>query len=153
MRHADAEERSASGRDEDRALTRDGAERSAAVGRGLARLAPRVEVVLSSPFRRARETADAVAKALAVEVRAVGGLEPGHTPAEVLRALSAGKWRAALLVGHQPLLGEVAGLMVHGDERRDLPLRKAAVARVSWDPEDGGTLEALLPADVLERLG
>ena len=36
---------------------------------------------------------------------------------------------------------------------REVPLRKASVAHVSWTPAGGGALEALYPADVLVRLG
>ncbi len=35
----------------------------------------------------------------------------------------------------------------------EFPLRKAAVARVSWKPEGGGRLEGLLSPEILERLG
>jgi phosphohistidine phosphatase SixA len=57
-----------------------------------------------------------------------------------------------LLVGHQPLLGELVGLFAFGDPRRDVPLRKAALARIEWTPGGSGTLEALLPPEVLEGL-
>lgn len=153
LRHADAEERSPSGRDEDRSLTRDGAERAAAVGRGLARLAPRITVVWSSPYRRALQTARAVAAALGAEVTELAALAPGGAAEDVVGELAAARHSAALLVGHEPLLGAAIGLLVHGDERRDVPMRKAALAHVAWDPGGDGTLEALLPPEVTERLG
>lgn len=154
LRHAKAEESAASGRDEDRALTRGGTRRAAAVARGLAALEPGIESILTSPYCRARETAAPAAHALGIaKVIDSRSLEPGRDPAEVARELEAGGWRAALLVGHEPLLGAIVAFLVFGDPRRAIPLRKASVAHVSWTPGGRGTLEALYPADVLVRLG
>jgi phosphohistidine phosphatase len=153
LRHAAAQDAAPSGRDEDRALTPQGVARAAAVSRGLALLAPTIEVVLSSPYRRARETAEAAARALGVEgVIESSALEPGRTASEVLRQLSAAPWSRVLLVGHEPLLGSVVGLVVFGDESHDVPLRKAALARITWNPGEDGRLEALIPAKALVTL-
>src|SRR5437870_3949081 len=57
LRHAKAEESAASGRDEDRALTRGGTRRAAAVARGLAALEPEIEAILTPPYPPAREAA------------------------------------------------------------------------------------------------
>jgi phosphohistidine phosphatase len=154
LRHAAAQGVAASGRDDERALTAEGAARAAAVARGLAVLAPTIEVVLSSPYRRARETAEAAARALGVEgVVESSALEPGSAASEVVRQLSASPWSRVLLVGHEPLLGSVVGLVVFGDERLGVPVRKASAARLSWKAGAAGTLEALFPAELLERLG
>jgi phosphohistidine phosphatase len=153
LRHAAAQDVSPSGRDDERALTSEGAARAAAVARGLAVLAPTIEVVLSSPYRRARQTAEAAARALGVEgVVESSGLEPGRAASEIVRQLSVSPWNRVLLVGHEPLLGSVIGLVVLGDEGRGVPLRKAELARLSWKAGGAGRLEALLPAEVLERL-
>ena len=154
LRHAKAEESAASGRDEDRALTRGGTRRAAAVARGLAALEPGIEAILTSPYRRARETAGPAAHALGIaKVIDSRSLEPERDPAEVARELEGGDWRAVLLVGHEPLLGAIVAFLVFGDPRRAIPLRKASVAHVSWTPGGRGTLEALYPADALVRLG
>ena len=154
LRHAKAEESAASGRDEDRALTRGGTRRAAAVARGLAALEPGIEAILTSPYRRARETAGPAAHALGIaKVIDSRSLEPERDPTEVARELEGGDWRAALLVGHEPLLGAIVAFLVFGDPRRPIPLRKASVAHVSWTPGGRGTLEALYPADALVRLG
>jgi phosphohistidine phosphatase SixA len=58
-----------------------------------------------------------------------------------------------LLVGHQPLLGSLVSLFVFGDDAHEVALRKAAVARLTWEPGRAGRLEALLPPEVLEILG
>lgn len=154
LRHAAAHDSAKSGRDEDRALTSDGARRAREVGAGLAALDPGIEAVLSSPYRRALETAEPAAVALGItRVIRMAALEPDRAPAAVAAALARRKQRALLLVGHQPLLGALVGLLVFGDERREVPLRKAGVAHIVWEPRGIGRLEALFPPKVLSRLG
>lgn len=154
MRHAAARDRAPSGRDEDRELTAEGRARAEAVARGLAVLAPPIAVVLTSPLARARETAEPCARALHLgPARECSALVPGSDPSLVAGELARGGWSSVLLVGHQPLLGSLLGLLVFGDESREIPLRKAQVARVAWQPGTAGTLEALLPPELVERLG
>ena len=154
LRHAAAEDGARSGRDADRALTPEGAERAAAVARELARVAPGIEAVLTSPYRRARQTAKPAADAFGVEkVIEARSLEPGRAPSEILKELSSSPWKRVLLVGHEPPLGSVIGLVVFGDESRGIPLKKAQVAHLSWTPGEAGRLKALIPAKVLEQRG
>ena len=154
LRHAEAYDRSASGRDEDRELTPEGGARAVAVARGLAVLAPPIALILTSPFARARATAEPCARALRLEPpHEFPALLPGSDPSRTANDLARGGWRSVLLVGHQPLLGSLAGLLVFGDERFEIPLRKAAVARISWTPGVSGSLEALFPPEILEKLG
>lgn len=151
LRHATAEDRSATGRDADRELTPDGLRRAQRVARGLAALEPGIEMVLTSPFRRARQTAEAAARALALERRLSlsGALEPQTDPDDILEEIAAHGSGCVLLVGHEPHLGELLGRLVGSGVA--LPLRKAAVA---WVEREGraGTLRALLPAPILERI-
>ena len=153
LRHAAAHERARSGKDEDRALTSDGARRAREVAAGLASLDPGIEAVLSSPYRRALETAEPAAAALGIgKVTIQPALEPFHAPADVAAVLAGAKQRSLLLVGHQPLLGALVGLLVFGDEQREVPLRKAGLVRIVWEPRGLGRLEALFPPKVLSRL-
>jgi phosphohistidine phosphatase len=154
LRHAAAQDRAPSGRDEDRELTPEGFARARAVGRGLAALSPPIAIVLTSPFSRARQTAQACATALGLaSPHPFAPLLPGTDPSHAVEELARGGWPSVLLVGHQPLLGALVGLFVFGDERHEIPLRKAATVRVSWTPGGAGRLEGLLPPEVLERLG
>jgi phosphohistidine phosphatase len=150
LRHAAAEDQAPSGRDADRKLTPEGAARASAVARGLAEMASEIEAVLSSPYRRAKETAEPAAKALGVAVTESRALEPGHSPDEVLKQLAASSWEQVLLVGHEPLLGSIVGVVVFGDEDHAIPLKKAQVAHLKWAPGEPGKLKALIPAKALE---
>jgi len=153
LRHAVAEDRSDSGRDADRALTDEGARRARDVGRGLAALAPGIARIVTSPYRRARQTADAAAAALDLEgaLSESSALEPERDPEEILREVSASGHDDVLVVGHQPHLGALLGLLVAG-RGVEIPLKKAAVARVTLTGRWTGALKAYLPAPVLERL-
>jgi phosphohistidine phosphatase len=153
LRHAAAQDRAPSGKDEDRELTSEGRARAEGVARGLAALSPSIEVILTSHYPRARQTAQPCAKALGLEPpRDFPPLLPGTDPSKTVKELVRGGWTSVLLVGHQPHLGSLVGLLAFGDERREVPLRKAAVACVSWEPDGEGRLEALLPPKVLERV-
>ena len=146
LRHATAEDAAPSGRDADRKLTPEGAARASAVAGGLVKMAPGIEAILSSPYRRAKETAEPAGEALRVATTETRALEPGHSPAEVLKELAAASWETVLLVGHEPLLGSIVGLVVFGDEGYAVPLKKAQVAHLRWSPGEAGKLKALLPA-------
>jgi len=155
LRHAAAEDHSASGRDADRTLTEDGHRRARDVGRGLAKLEPEIAVVLTSPYARARQTAEAAAHALRFDgkVRETRSLEPDADPDDVLGELREEGVGSALLVGHEPHLGALLGRLVAGRPGLPIPMKKAAVARVSWGGSGAGELRALLPPKVLAKLG
>jgi phosphohistidine phosphatase len=96
IRHAEA----APGEpDELRALTAAGREAARALGEQLA--ADRLDAVLSSPLLRARETAQAIAKASGLGVEADERLAPGAT-ADDVRSAVAGRGERVAVVGHQP---------------------------------------------------
>jgi len=153
LRHAAAEESSASGKDADRALTAEGEKRARAVARGLASLEPEIERVLTSPYRRARQTAEPAARELGLEraLRESRALEPGRDPQEILDEILE-EASGILLVGHEPHLGALLGRLVAGRPLLTLPLRKAAVARLDWDGTGLADLRAMLPAPILEKL-
>ena len=155
LRHAAAEDQSDSGRDSDRTLTEDGHRRAREVARGLAELEPGIELILTSPFARARQTAEPVARALRLggKLRETSALEPSSDPEDVLEEVRAEKAEAVLLVGHEPHLGALLGRLVAGRPGLEIPMRKASVARLSWSGSGAATLRSLLPAKVLARLG
>jgi phosphohistidine phosphatase len=83
-----------------------------AAGRATARVlaarlaAEEVEVVLSSPLLRARETAGEIAQAAHVQVEVDDRLAPGATP-DGVRAAVAGRGETVVAVGHQPDCSEL----------------------------------------------
>lgn len=109
-RHAEAED---GGPDLDRKLTSTGHREAARVAKWLQRRLPTKYIVVASPARRARQTAEA----LGVSFKTVAKLAPGANVEEILSATDwpAGK-KPVVVVGHQPDLGRVAAALVAGAE-------------------------------------
>ncbi len=154
LRHASAEDESGSGRDEDRSLTEDGHKRAREVARGLVELEPSIDLILTSPYQRARQTAEPAARALRLtgQLRETQALEPSSDPEEILGEVRAEKARGILLVGHAPHLGALLGRLVSGRPGLEIPMKKASVARLQWEGSGPATLRALLPGRILARL-
>lgn len=161
LRHGDAVDRLTGGyaRDEERPLTEAGREEARAAGEALVGLGAAIDVVLTSPLVRAEQTAGIVAAL----VRPAQGplpcraLAPGGDPVAICAALAAtGASRGALLVGHMPDLGELAGWLVWDQPEATLALRTGGLCRVTTParPTAGsGDLRWLLPPKLLRRLG
>jgi phosphohistidine phosphatase len=146
--------------DSERALTAAGTRKMMRVAVGLKRLGVVPDVVLSSPLRRAQETAALLASTLAPDltVAAYELLAPGTAPADVLRGLR--PYRAAghlMLVGHQPDLGDLASHLLTGSASlAPLPLKKGAVAAIevaSLPPRATGVLQWFLAPKQLRMIG
>jgi len=104
VRHAEA----APGEpDDERRLTHEGREQSRALGERLAREGVRPDALLTSPLRRAQETARLLGDALGIAPEAAPELAPGAT-VDGLRAAIAGRGETVVVVGHQPDCGEIA---------------------------------------------
>ncbi|AKT38628.1 SixA phosphatase family protein [Chondromyces crocatus] len=131
MRHGPAEDRSATGRDADRALTAEGKGRVQAVALHLQgqRGSTSTLRILSSPLRRARETAEIMAGVLQ-EAERVGASELGPELREEL-ALDAdlpqtlrlasealGTGVDTLLVGHAPTVDHLLRSLAPGDGQK-----------------------------------
>lgn len=119
-RHADAED---GANDMERQLTAKGRKQAVAVGAWLdARLAKEARV-LASPAARTQQTAAGLGR----RFETVAALAPGADPVEILHAAgwpeTAG---CVLVVGHQPTLGLVAGMLLFG-EPRPLTIKKGGL--------------------------
>lgn len=154
VRHAIAEDRAASGRDEDRALTGEGRERMQAAVRGLAALELRVERVLHSPWLRARQTAELLAPLVEGRPPLRACPQLAQPPDHGLLALLDAPRLA--LVGHEPWLSQLVAWLTCGSRERGaaFEFRKGSVARLEGEPRPGGmVLRALWPPATLRRLG
>lgn len=128
LRHGIAEERSPERPDGERALTPRGVERTRAVLARLVALDLCCDQLLTSPLRRAYQTAElAVAAGLAPGLGVTEALAPGGDPLPLLER-AAGVPRLAL-VGHEPDLGDLAARLI-GAPSGALVLKKAGVALV-----------------------
>ena len=131
IRHAIAEESSVSGRDADRALTAEGKVKMRRCAAGLGAIDVRPDLILTSPSRRAAETAEIVAATLGgVETHVLAELAAGGELEALLAALRPYRQVEALaLVGHQPDLGHLASQVMSGSPSScPVPFKKGGVA-------------------------
>jgi phosphohistidine phosphatase len=112
IRHADALPGTP---DELRPLSSDGRGAAEALGVRLAEEGVRPSAILTSPLLRARETANALAKALGCAAEPSEALAPGATP-DGVRAAVAGRGDTVVVVGHQPDCARIAAALGGGDE-------------------------------------
>jgi phosphohistidine phosphatase len=135
-RHADAER---GGRDEERRLTTKGRKQAKRVAAWLRERLPQDATVLTSPVRRAVETAEA----LTDRFRTLSLLDAGSSARQFLAA--AGWPRSAgvvVAVGHQPTLGRAAALILTGAEA-DWRFKKGAIWWFEQGEDEEGASVAL----------
>ncbi len=160
VRHAIAEQRDLERWPDDsrRPLTAAGIERFRVAARGLRRLGIEVEAVLSSAYLRAWDTAELLsAEAEWPKPEECAALEPTTSRTACLDALRNRPESALALVGHQPLLSELAVLLLAGDESpMRLELKKGGVLclRFTAAPEAAaGTLRWSASPRILGSIG
>jgi phosphohistidine phosphatase len=135
LRHASAGERIPNPKkDEKRALDAAGIEQCGYVGRALAALDAHVEVVITSPLKRAAQTASLVANEMGHEgkLQFQDALRPGAAFADFRRMLASyARHEAIMVVGHNPNLSEFAGRCItEAGCEAVIDLKKGAVARI-----------------------
>lgn len=147
------------GEDAERPLTPKGTAKTREAAAGLLRLDVAPTHVLTSPLVRALETAKLIREGLRLkpDVNLCEELRPEAPPEKLLAVLAAYPETACLLcVGHEPHLGEVAGVMLFGKPSPSLSLKKAAACLIQFEgvPKAGrGVLAWWAPPALLRKLG
>ena len=154
VRHAIAAERGDDYPDDSkRPLTGQGMSRFRKAARGLVEIGVEVDLILTSPFVRARQTADILSEQLrgnppVVETNA---LVPGAAHADLIAELANHAKRSALaLVGHEPGIGTTAARLVGA--RGAFEFKKGGVCRIelsSLPPAGPGRLIWFVPPKML----
>lgn len=161
IRHGPAGDRrqwEAKGRDDrTRPLTPKGRKQMQRVAAGLARLVPGLQLLATSPWARAAESAQIVASEYGSQVVSLDALTPEHEPEDVVRWLGGhSQARTVALVGHEPHLGTLVGYLLTGKAASFIDLEKGGACQLHLpDPLEPGTaiLEWLLTVDELACLG
>ena len=138
LRHGPAGRRDAERWPDDaqRPLTARGARRTERAAHGLANLENRAVCLLTSPLERALQTARLLEQALSLvgPLQVVEELAPGVTPARVIARLQRlASSATVVLVGHEPDLGRLGGVLVFGDADHGIPLKKAGCCAIAFD--------------------
>lgn len=134
MRHASAGPHRANlARDKKRSLDDEGIEQSTQVGRALAGMDVSVEAVISSPLKRATQTACLVANEIGFDgkLQYSPALLPDATMKTFRELLDRNdNLEAVLFVGHNPGLSNFLSLLISdGASKSSVDLKKCAVAR------------------------
>jgi phosphohistidine phosphatase len=148
LRHADAGNPDRwAGEDAERPLSAKGQRQAARLAAHLRALAWAPDSIVTSPKRRASDTAGVVADSLGVPVRVDGRLAEGFGLPELKELLAAESHAGrVLLVGHDPDFSDLASVLVGAA----VQLRKGSLIRIDLDDAaETGVIRWLLPPDVL----
>ena len=145
----------------ERPLTDRGFKRTKRAARGLRRVVQHVDLIASSPFQRALQTAQVFSQTFrgagTPEVLSLTGLEPGGEPHAVLDWLGQlDPDKTVALVGHEPDMSRLAALLTTGGAGEFFHFGKAGAALLRCaDRPQAGNMELiwLLSPAILRRLG
>jgi len=96
------------------------------------------DLILSSPYLRAKETAEIVAEVFGMEKKLeISGTlaSEGGNAEDLIEELKRkhGKRKQVLLVGHEPYLSGLIALLISGDRRLAITLKKGGLGKLSVD--------------------
>jgi phosphohistidine phosphatase len=144
--------------DSERPLSPEGEEEFRLAARGLARIAPRMDAILSSPYQRAWQTAQILAELDSWPApKSFPVLEPTLPPEKAVLALEAySEATSVAVVGHRPGLHELAAYLLAGQgDGLEIGIEKGGVVCVGFDGpiEPGvGELRLLLTPELLRTI-
>lgn len=116
--------------DPERPLTAKGIQKTRAAALGLKELGVKPEVLITSPYVRAAQTAEIFAEALGFstgKVRVTDSLKPPANPADFIKELAHLKGKEVMCFGHAPHLDQLIAQMV-GARAVFTELKKAGAA-------------------------
>jgi phosphohistidine phosphatase len=143
--------------DEERPLSDEGRRQTVLVADAVKRLGLKFDQVLSSPLRRALETAQELCRHLDLPetvLQTCDPLEPGGSTKKLMKRLRSLEATEVVLVGHSPDLGEQGGWLI-GSKQTQLDIPKAGLAAIRCDspPRKGvGALIWMLTPELLGAL-
>ncbi len=149
LRHGAAVERGTRGFDDDsaRPLTPKGRRQLRKTVTAMKKLERKFDLILSSPFLRARQTAEIVATGLKLKKRLKfsNALAPGGLASVLIRQLGREKPAPArvLLVGHEPDLSRLVSLFATGGLLLELDFKKGGLCKLESEKLHAGKCATL----------
>ncbi len=137
LRHAIAVERGTAGFDDDgqRPLTDKGAKKMTRIAKGMLALGFSLDAIYSSPFVRARQTAEIVAEAFDAreKLELTTHLEVSGDPHKLLKLVNEtqGPEASIMLVGHEPYLSSLISILIAGTAELSITLKKGGLCKVT----------------------
>lgn len=122
--------------DSQRPLTDKGRKKMRSIAKGLRALGVEFDLILSSPYVRAAETAEILADVFKMkkEVQFSENLVPSGSPEVLIAELNEKHAVDSIaLVGHEPFLSALIGLLIADTTNADITLKKGGVCSLSAD--------------------
>ncbi|HEY9187035.1 MAG TPA: phosphohistidine phosphatase SixA [Bacteroidota bacterium] len=160
MRHGEAItlEETTSENDADRTLTIEGKEKLYQYSRALSLIGVSVDLVLTSPYKRAYETALIISEAMQEKpkIEECELLKPGEEIQPLINHLNKRKdFNSVLIVGHEPYLGNLASILISGKPSLNIRFKKGGICKIDiseFPPKGIGELVYLLTPKILKSL-
>jgi phosphohistidine phosphatase len=161
LRHGIAVERGNSGDEDDgeRSLTAKGERRMRRSAEGMLALGLTYDVILSSPYLRARQTADIAAQILKAPtgVHLSDTLAPAGSPRQLIELLHTDyqERQDVLLIGHEPYLSRLISTLLTGGPNLPVVMKKGGLCTLEVETLRFGrcaSLRSLLTPSQLRRL-
>jgi phosphohistidine phosphatase len=156
LRHASAGEHYINPKkDEKRPLDKEGIEQCGYIGRALTAMEAQADVIITSPLKRATQTASLVGNEMGYEAKLQieNALRPEATFADFRKMLEKySRQESIMVVGHNPNLSQFLGSAISESGcEASVDLKKGAVARVEMR-RSSGTLQWCLTPKALRTL-
>ncbi|HJS19031.1 MAG TPA: phosphohistidine phosphatase SixA [Anaerolineales bacterium] len=160
VRHSNAVQAGTPGYEDDsaRPLTKQGRAKMRRIAAALRKLGLKPALIVSSPYVRARETAEILAKMVKYGEDLVFSetLVPMGNPEDIIAEITE-KYSVdeLVLVGHEPCLSTLMGALIAGNQNPAISLKKGGVGCLSTDhlsESRTAVLEWLLTPKILSRL-
>ena len=101
---------------------------------GLAKLVPKCDLIVTSPYTRAVQTANYVATAYEAPVLETSTLEPETAPDDFVHWLREGEEADVVIAtGHEPHLGLLVTWLMTGASESHVDLKKGAACQLDFD--------------------
>ena len=146
--------------DSERPLTDKGRKKMRQIAKGLHNLGVEFDLILSSPYVRARETAEILAEVFKMKknITFTENLIPLGNPELLIGEINESySVDSIALVGHEPHLSSLVGILVAENAKIDITLKKGGVCYLSADDlhnhDHRASLEWLLTPGLLTEIG
>jgi phosphohistidine phosphatase len=135
-------------KDADRPLTAEGKRKLRQIADAMEAMGLSFDLIVSSPYLRARQTAEIIAEALEERKRLElpDSLTPGGSPRKLVELLNhlEPSPENVLLVGHEPYLSSLISLLVSGDASLAVVMKKGGLCKLSTESLQYGRCAALV---------
>ncbi len=135
-------------KDAERPLTSKGRRRMRQIAEVMSALKLSFDMILSSPYVRAKQTAEIAAKSLKCrkKLQFTDELTPGGSPKLLIQQLNdlRPKPKNILLVGHEPYLSKLVALLTTGDTTLEINFKKGGLCKLEAEKLHYGRCATLI---------